>query len=142
MKYGDMFDHDTVVYEFENGPRLYALCRTTYNCYNNAGDIIMGTKGTCYLDRCEIKGKPTGRSRTSGNNPYQAEQAALVEAIKKNEPINSGYHMVNATMITVMGQMTCYTGQADRVRRSAQVGSAVSARSARRQLRYGAADTA
>ncbi len=110
--YGDMYDHDTVVYEFESGTRLYALCRTTYNCYNNAGDIIMGTKGTCYLDRCEIQGETKWKfPRDQRNNPYQAEQAALIEAVKKNEPINSGYHMVDSTMTTVMGQMTCYTGQ-------------------------------
>ncbi len=109
--YGDMFDHDTVVYEYESGARLYALCRTTYNCYNNAGDIVMGSKGTCYLDRCEIRGANAWKFRGERNNPYQAEQAALVEAVQKNEPINSGYHMVDSTMATVMGQMTCYTGQ-------------------------------
>ncbi len=110
-EYGDMYDHDTVVYEFESGARLYALCRTTSNCYNNAGDIIMGSKGTCYLDRYEIKGETDWKFRDERNNPYQAEQAALVEAVQKNEPINSGYHMVDSTMTTVMGQMTCYTGQ-------------------------------
>ena len=55
--YGDMFDHNTVVYEFENGARLYALCRTTSGCYNNGGDIIMGTKGTCHLHQCRITGE-------------------------------------------------------------------------------------
>lgn len=72
----------------------------------------MGTKGTCDLARCDIKGETNWTfDRKLRNNPYQAEQAALVEAIKNNQPINSGYHMINATMITVMGQITCYTGQ-------------------------------
>ena len=44
-------------------------------------------------------------------SPYLAEQAALVEAIKSGNPINSGSYMVPATMIGVMGQIACYTGQ-------------------------------
>ncbi len=110
--YGDMFDHHTVVYEFENGPRLYALCRTVANCYNNSGDIIMGSKGTCHLHQYRIE---AGGTKWQYEGPrgagYREEQAALVAAIKNNQPINSGYHMINATMTTVMGQMSCYTGQ-------------------------------
>ena len=108
--YGDMFDHHTVVYEYDNGVRLYALCRTQTGCYGNAGDIIMGTKGQCDLARCEITGETTWKFEEKRQNPYLVEQAALVEAIKNDKPINSGYHMVNATMIGVMGQITCYTG--------------------------------
>jgi hypothetical protein len=110
--YGDMFDHDTVVYEFENGPRLYALTRTVSNCYNDSRDIIMGSKGTCYLGgqcRIEAGGKKWQYSGPRGTGGE--EQAALVAAIQNNQPINSRYHMINATMITVMGQLTCYTGQ-------------------------------
>ena len=55
--YGDMFDHHTVVYEYKDGPRLYALCRTQANCYGNGGDIIMGTKGKCDLASCKITGE-------------------------------------------------------------------------------------
>lgn len=110
-KHGDMFDHDTVVYEFENGPRLYALCRTIAGCYNNAGDIIMGSKGMCYLDQYRITGETNWRYDGPMGAGYREEQAALVNAIKNNQPINSGYHMVHSTMITVMGQMTCYTGK-------------------------------
>lgn len=110
--YGDMFDHHTVVYEYASGPRLYALCRTQTGCYPNSGDLVMGTKGQCDLASCRITGETNWSfDRRERNNPYQAEQAALVEAIQKNEPINSGYHMNLATMIGVMGQVTCYTGK-------------------------------
>lgn len=109
--YGDMFDHNTVVYTYENGTRLYALCRTTSGCYNNSGDIIMGSKGMCDLARCKITGETDWQYKGPNANPYNLEQAALIEAIKSNEPINSGYHMNNATMITVMGQLTCYSGK-------------------------------
>jgi len=109
--YGDMFDHHTVVYEYKNGTRLYALCRTQANTYGNSGDIIMGSKGQCDLQNCVITGETNWRLEAKRNNPYAAEQAALVEAIKNDKPINSGFHMISATMIGVLGQIACYTGQ-------------------------------
>ncbi|MHB8972955.1 MAG: Gfo/Idh/MocA family protein [Pirellulaceae bacterium] len=109
--YGDMYDHHTVVYEYKNGTRLYALCRTQANTYGNSGDIIMGSKGQCDLASCRITGETNWRYEKQRNNPYQDEQAALIAAIKNDKPLNSGYHMVNATMIGVMGQVACYTGQ-------------------------------
>ena len=112
--YGDMYDHHTVVYEYKSGARLYALCRTQANTYGNSGDIIMGSKGQCDLASCKITGETNWRYEKPRNNPYQDEQAALVAAIKNDKPINSGYHMVNATMIGVMGQVACYTGQSVR----------------------------
>ena len=110
--YGDMYDHHTAVYEFAGGTRLYALCRTQKGCYGNSGDVIMGTKGTCQLARCQIEGETNWRFEGERNNPYDAEQAALIEAVRTGKPINSGYHMVNATMIGVLGQVACYSGVA------------------------------
>ncbi|NQU47454.1 MAG: Gfo/Idh/MocA family oxidoreductase [Planctomycetes bacterium] len=110
-EFGDMFDHHTAIYEYASGVQLYALCRTQVGCYNNAGDIIMGTKGKCHLHRGVIEGPNAWKFRGLNNNPYQAEQTALIEAVRNNEPINSGYHMANSTMMTILGQLTCYTGK-------------------------------
>jgi predicted dehydrogenase len=109
--YGDMFDHNTVVYEYKSGARLYALCRTQKNCYNNSSDIIMGTKGTCHLGRSRIEGETNWQFKGPHNNPYEAEQKALIDSVREGKPINSGYHMANSTMIGVLGQITCYTGK-------------------------------
>lgn len=110
-EYGDMFDHHTVVYEYASGARLYALCRTQKNTYNNYSDIIMGTKGTCYLGECRIEGEKKWKFAGQHNNPGAAEQKSLIEAVRNNKPINSGYHMNNSTMMGVMGQVACYTGK-------------------------------
>ena len=109
--YGDMFDHHTVVYEYKSGVRVYALCRTELGCYNNSGDIIMGSKGTCQLDRCRITGETNWHFAGKSNNPYQAEQDALFAAVRKGEPLNSGSYMANSTMLGVLGQIACYTGK-------------------------------
>ena len=109
--FGDMFDHNTVVYEYESGTRMYALCRTTTGCYNNSSDIIMGAKGTCHLGARRIEGETNWRYEGPKNNPYDAEQKALIDSVREGKPINSGYHMANSTMIGVMGQITCYSGK-------------------------------
>lgn len=109
--YGDMFDHHTVVYEYASGARLYALCRTQHGCYGNSGDIIMGTKGKCHLAACKIEGETNWRYKGPRNNPYDAEQKALIDSVREGKPINSGYHMNGSTMIGVLGQIACYTGK-------------------------------
>ncbi|MFV1964943.1 MAG: Gfo/Idh/MocA family oxidoreductase [Pirellulaceae bacterium] len=111
--YGDMFDHHTVVYEYESGARVYALCRTQKGTYGNSSDIVMGTKGTCYLGQCKIEGETNWQfPRKERKNAYVAEQAAFIQSVRDGKPINSGYHMAKSTMITVLGQLACYVGPA------------------------------
>jgi predicted dehydrogenase len=109
--YGDMFDHHSVVYEYASGPRVYALCQTRNGTYGNSADIVMGTKGTCHLGHCRIDGVNKWQFPGPHNDPYAAEQKALIDSVLENKPINSGYHMVNSTLSCVMGQMACYTGK-------------------------------
>lgn len=109
--YGDMFDHHTAVYEYANGARIYALCRTQAGCYDNATDVILGTKGRCYLGECRIEGETKWRFEGKHNNPYLDEQKALIDSVLQGKPINSGYHMAQSTLFAVLGQLACYTGK-------------------------------
>lgn len=109
--YGDMFDHHTAVYEYASGTRLYALCRTQKNTYGNSSDIVMGTKGTCHLGDCRIEGETNWKFEGPHNNPYEAEQKALIDSVRDGKPINSGSYMATSTMIGVLGQIACYSGK-------------------------------
>ncbi|MEW6238193.1 MAG: Gfo/Idh/MocA family oxidoreductase [Candidatus Omnitrophota bacterium] len=108
--YGDVFDHHSVVYEYENGARIYALCRTQENCHGGVSDIIMGTKGRCDL----LQNRITGETNWQYEGPYESgfieEHKALYKAIRSGESLVSEY-MANSTMIAVLGQMACYSGQ-------------------------------
>jgi len=113
--YGDMFDHASVVYEYKSGARMYAMCRTTNNCYNNSGDIIMGSKATCYLHQNRFvkrNGEEIYRYQGPGNNPFQTEQDELIKAVKTGKPINCGNFMCNSTMVSILGQIAAYQGNA------------------------------
>jgi len=108
--YGDVFDHHSIVYEFENGVRAYALCRTTTGCYDEDSSLIFGTKGKASIKACRIWGETNWRSQLQCD-PYQIEHDKLFAAIRSGKPINCGPYMARSTMITVMGQLSCYTGK-------------------------------
>lgn len=108
--YGNVFDHHSVVYEFANGVRLYGLCRTTTGCYDEDSSIVLGSKGQAFIKRCEIRGEKSWRWKGECD-PYQLEHDKLFAAIRSGNPINSGDYMADSTLIAIMGQLSCYTGQ-------------------------------
>ncbi len=108
--YGDVFDHHSVVYEFANGVLIYAFCRTTTGCYDDSSSTILGSKGKASVTGCRIWGETNWRW-TGRCDPYQIEHDVLFKAIRSGEPVNNGDYMVPSTLITVMGQISCYTGK-------------------------------
>ena len=111
--YGNVFDHHSVVYDFPDNVRVYAMCRTIDNCYNENSSLMLGTKGQCDLLNLRIVGEnPYEAPGSKSKNPaYDLEHVALFDAIRGSKPINNGDYMVRSTLITTMGQLSCYTGQ-------------------------------
>lgn len=110
--YGNVFDHHSVVYEYANGVRLYAFCRTTTGCYDESSSIILGSKGQARVLDCRISGEKAWRWQSTPNsNPYQIEHDKLFAAIRSGTPVNNGDYMTRSTLIGIMGQLSCYTGK-------------------------------
>jgi myo-inositol 2-dehydrogenase / D-chiro-inositol 1-dehydrogenase len=107
--YGDVFDHHSVVYEFESGLRVFALCRTTTGCYDEASSVVFGTKGRASITDCRIWGENNWRWSRGNVDPYQIEHDEFFAAIRSNKPIHNDY-MIDSTAMCVMGQISCYTG--------------------------------
>jgi myo-inositol 2-dehydrogenase / D-chiro-inositol 1-dehydrogenase len=108
--YGDVFDHHSVVYEFDKGVRVYAFCRTTTGCYDENSSLISGAKGKASILNCRIWGETNWRWQGQCD-PYQTEHNKLFASIRSGNPINCGDYMARSTMIGVMGQISCYTGK-------------------------------
>lgn len=108
---GDVFDHHSVVYRYENGVRLYAFARTTAGCYNEGSSIIMGTKGIAEPTKGRIKGQNEWKFAGRADSPYLAEQKAFIESIRSGNPLNCGDYMARSTMVAIMGQLSCYSGK-------------------------------
>jgi predicted dehydrogenase len=109
--YGDVFDHHSVVYHYANGVRLYALCRTQNNCYNENSSIIMGTNGVAYPLAGRIAGVKSWKYSGAAESPYRLEHQAFFKAIREGRPLNCGDYMAKSTLVAVMGQLSCYSGQ-------------------------------
>ncbi len=108
---GDVFDHHSVVYRYENGVRLYAFCRTTAGCYNENSSVILGSKGVAYPVRGFITGDKEWKFRGKKESPYVLEHEAFFKSIREGAPLNCGHYMARSTLVAVMGQLSCYSGR-------------------------------
>ena len=116
-RYGNVFDHHAVIYEYANGVRIHAFCRTIPNCFNQTSSMLVGTKGRCFTMQGRIEGENpwqyAGPKMYSGvhTNPYQIEHDELFKAIRAGNPLNCGDYMAQSTLIGIMGQISCYSGK-------------------------------
>ncbi len=110
-QYGNIFDHFAVVYEYDNGTKLFAQCRQMPGCSINVSDHLIGTKGSAEMMRGVIEGPQSWRYTGPKTNMYEEEHKALFAAIRSSNPINNGLYMARSTMLAIMGRMVSYTGQ-------------------------------
>ncbi len=113
-KYGDLYDHQSIVYEYENGVRMYAYARNIPGCYGEASTIILGSKGRAFTpSRPAIEGENPWRYRRPDGalSMTDAEHVALFDAIRAGEPINDGHYMCCSSMLATLGEMAGDTGQ-------------------------------
>jgi predicted dehydrogenase len=108
--YGDVFDHHSVVYEYTNGTRAYAFCRTQERCHSGVSDYVFGTKGSAELLSYRIKGEVNWDYTGPFDKPYKQEQKEFFAGIRSGRLINSGDYMAKSTMLAILGQIVCYTG--------------------------------
>jgi predicted dehydrogenase len=115
-EYGHIYDHFSIMYEYKNGAKLFAVCRQQPGCYNEMSALVRGTKGIARLNERKkglaIK-TDDGEWVYDGksNNIYQTEHDELFASIRKGEPINNGEYMAKSTLLAIMGRMAAYTGQ-------------------------------
>lgn len=111
-KWGNIYDHHAVVYEYENGARAYAYCRQQEGAYRDVSDLFIGTKGRADILGNRITGETEWRYDGPGGNMYELEHVALFKSIRDGKPINEGNRMAVSTMLGILGRMVDYTGQA------------------------------
>ena len=113
--HGNIYDHHSVVYEYENGVKLYSNTRQMASCQLNLSVTAMGTQGRATLfdhrKKIEVNGGEGWSFRGPDNDPYQTEHNELFASIRAGTPINNGSYMAQSTMLAIMGRMATYTGQ-------------------------------
>ncbi|MBI3881957.1 MAG: Gfo/Idh/MocA family oxidoreductase [Verrucomicrobia bacterium] len=110
---GNVWDQFDVTYTWENG--AFAVLKTRYmdKCHNQHDDLIIGTKGRCYLRAplAEITG--ANPWKYSGPRPamHQVEHDELFADLRAGRIPNDGESMANSTLAGIMGRMSAYTGK-------------------------------
>jgi myo-inositol 2-dehydrogenase/D-chiro-inositol 1-dehydrogenase len=113
---GNIYDHFSVNYLWEDGYRVFLSNRQATGCYNATHDYIMGTEGTLYLHqgppRIETPdGKVKWQFEGEEYNMYQREHDVLFESIRAGKPKNDDLNLATSTMLAIMGREAAYTGQ-------------------------------
>ena len=110
-KYGNIYDHHVVFYEYPSGVRVFFTCRQQDNCTPFVDDIVMGTKGTARILTNRINGEKKWKYRGPKPSMYRVEHEEMFKSIRDGSPINNGGYMTNSNLLAIMGRMCTYSGQ-------------------------------
>jgi predicted dehydrogenase len=114
-KYGNVFDHFSIIYDYGEGRRGFHICRQQEDCSRAYTVDAMGSHGRAHIDvfrKHYVKGK-SGEWNWEGDksNMYQNEHNTLFKSIRDGNPYNDGERMSNSTMLAIWGRMVAYTGK-------------------------------
>jgi predicted dehydrogenase len=112
-EYGNIYDHFSIIYEYESGVKLFAHTRQQVGCRNEIAVHAYGSQGRALVSesRMSITGPKAWQSRGKDNNFYQTEHDELFASIRNGRPINNGEYMAKSTLLAIMGRMAAYTGR-------------------------------
>lgn len=127
-KFGNIYDHFAVTYEYPNGAKAYFCSRQQNGTSPSYGVEFVGKDGECIVD-CRtgahvIKGKnpwtysdetkftdENAYKKSKSRGMYQQEHDELFASIRNNNPINDGEWMTRSNLVALAGRMAAYTGQ-------------------------------
>jgi predicted dehydrogenase len=110
-KWGHIYDHHTVFYDYPSGVKAFFTCRQQDNTSNFVDEIVLGTKGRAQVLAKRIDGPSKWRYRGGSADAYMLEHVNLFNGIRSGDPLNQGHYMCNSTLVAIMGRMCTYTGQ-------------------------------
>jgi predicted dehydrogenase len=112
-KYGNIFDHFAIEYDYPHGKRALSMCRQIDGCASRVEEHVFGTKGRLLARPgfAEISGASDWRFSAANPNPYVVEHQDLIAAIRSGSRINEARRVAESTLTAIMGRMSAYTGK-------------------------------
>lgn len=113
-KYGDIYDHFAVEYEYADGKRCTSFCRQQDGTDGRVEESVFGTRGTLTSrpSFALIEGDEPWRFTANNGNPYTDEHVNLLASIRGDKPyLNEGRQVAESTLTAIMGRMSAYTGK-------------------------------
>ena len=111
-KFGHIFDHHAVQYQFDNGAWSFSECRQIDGCANDVSEHVYGTQGEAHMGNgWRITGDKAWTHAGPNNDAYQTEHDDLFAAIRAGKPFNEGQMVAESTLTAIMGRMATYSGK-------------------------------
>ncbi|KGE15856.1 Gfo/Idh/MocA family protein [Sphingobacterium deserti] len=113
-KFGNVYDHFTVEYEYDNGLKGFHFGRQQNGTTPRNTVDAMGTKGYASValnSNYEIIGEQAWKNKQRLNNMYQTQHDELFKAIRAKQVINDGDFMVKSTLLAIWGRLSAYSGK-------------------------------
>ncbi len=113
-KYGNIFDHFAIDFEYPDGTPLLSMCRQIDGCAGKVQEDIVGTKGSAMArpGLSVIKNERGGWRTRGSENPYVTEHVDLFASIRGASPrLNEAKRVAESTLTAIMGRMSAYTGK-------------------------------
>ncbi|MCL2346986.1 MAG: Gfo/Idh/MocA family oxidoreductase [Planctomycetaceae bacterium] len=113
--YGEIFDHHTVEFIYDDDIRGFSYCRQIPNCWDSFSEHAIGSKGTL-----SIEGHGDAVLKVDGKEPkvwhrtydgHQIEMDVMFDAILNGKKLNKGESGAIATMTAILGRLATYTGK-------------------------------
>jgi myo-inositol 2-dehydrogenase / D-chiro-inositol 1-dehydrogenase len=112
-KWGNIWDHFSLVYEYASGRRVFAQCRQIGNCQGDVSDHIWGTDGKAELMSHRIQKASHNEWEYTGDyrDMYVQEHVDFIQSIKAGKPINDMESAAQSTLMAILGRQAAYTGK-------------------------------
>ena len=113
-KYGNIFDHFSIEYEYANSMTMQSMCRQIDGCAGRVEEVLVGSKGRS-ISRpgyAVINGPREWRFEGDNRNPYEQEHVDLIASIMgEGVYLNEAQRVAESTLTAIMGRMSAYTGK-------------------------------
>jgi len=113
-KYGNIYDHMTVDYEYPGGVHVHLMCRQWDDCANENENRVIGTLGESDSRRTILGANPWRYPDQDDllHNASVYEHMELIQSMRNGEARNDLLDFaIDSTLTAVMGRESAYTGR-------------------------------
>src|SRR5688572_19862837 len=111
-KYGHIYDHFAIDFEYPDGARVVSMCRQIEGTRGKIGEHFIGTAGTSDPSAFIQGARPWKYEAPERRvSPYVQEHTDLVASLRAGKPLNELQQVAESTLTAIMGREAAYTGQ-------------------------------
>jgi len=110
---GNIYDHFTVEFEYENGIRMTSMCRQIEGTDKKIGEEIVTTKGRGDMKKARFTGENARvfKEHPQQHESHRQEHIDFIAALRRGEITNDTRILCEGTLTAIMGRESAYTGK-------------------------------